>query len=670
MSAIFEPRSPSNGERGSGGKIRRKRGNGVHGASPYRRPEASCDVHEKKPSWLSRFANGAGKFLSSAFLGRETGSPSSSSSSDSEEKYEEENEAADSGDFVESKPDEIFSEAMENLDTASLVVPFMGEAKTTIVKLIQQETFSRSEYINLTRILKSRVVDSSHVLHEGEDATHQEFHDASGLKSLFFSGTNHLPYHMRNSSVVSPRRVNDFGSGTPKSLARDLENTAVMEAKKWVEEKKLESSPGQNLGPCTLNTTPLPIVTEVGQCSPVDVAKSYMKFRPAWASPSASDIGYGTPSPIGSHQFVGHTPYPIGDSPLLSSKASKRYSLAIDASLNEIRRVRLKSKEIAALPSANQLVSRTLGSEAISSTADKEVGEAGLSHDSASLQAEKPTIQSNDQANELAVNNSNLGPVVGLSNENIIEGNFNSMDVIHDQKMDQDTAENCSDLEHRMEGESHMPLCTTVGYQDSAIPEMETEDPDKAHHTKEQELKYASSFDKSITQNSTSLQHDEAVTQSGKEQLKETNIAASNGFNSSPSSSSAPSLSREGHDPLLVSNDGVSPLSSTAQVCQLSSETTLEVPLDDQNSSLLSKTDKASQLAVGVELPQAQLQNLTEHTGIGAGNASQLAVEAELPQAQEQNLTERTGSEAGKRVRGGKKAPSRYRRGGVKRWRG
>lgn len=53
--------------------------------------------------------------------------------------------------------------------------------------------------------------------------------------------------------------------------------------------------------------------------SPVDVAKSYMRARPPWASPS-TDVEFKSPSPLGLQLFKEETSYSISGNPLSSSK--------------------------------------------------------------------------------------------------------------------------------------------------------------------------------------------------------------------------------------------------------------------------------------------------------------------------------------------------------------
>lgn len=57
---------------------------------------------------------------------------------------------------------------------------------------------------------------------------------------------------------------------------------------------------------------------EVG--SPVDMAKSYMRTRPPWASPTVTPTEYRSPSPTGIQLFKEETPYSTGYTSLTSSK--------------------------------------------------------------------------------------------------------------------------------------------------------------------------------------------------------------------------------------------------------------------------------------------------------------------------------------------------------------
>ncbi|KAA8525803.1 hypothetical protein F0562_007658 [Nyssa sinensis] len=137
-------------------------------------------------------------------------------------------------------------------------------------------------------------------------------------------------------------RLSEMPSRAAGKDIPDLCIKAVMEAKTWLEEKKVGSSSKSDLDheTCTFNSVELPHVTESELGSPVDMAKSYMQARPAWASPSISHIDLKTPPPAGIDLFKDETPYSVGHDSFSSSK--KRDSLATGSwnILEEIRRKR------------------------------------------------------------------------------------------------------------------------------------------------------------------------------------------------------------------------------------------------------------------------------------------------------------------------------------------
>lgn len=154
-----------------------------------------------------------------------------------------------------------------------------------IAQLLTQETFTREECDRLTHIIKSRVVDSP-IIRGTEDG--------------------------RLGEVLDKTAGNDVD--TP-----DLRNTAVKEAKKWFEGKKLgANSKPVECGICTLNTAPH--VTEEEAGSPVDLAKSYMQDRPLWASPSTNHIQLQSPSSMGKELFKEATAFSVGSKSLSPSK--------------------------------------------------------------------------------------------------------------------------------------------------------------------------------------------------------------------------------------------------------------------------------------------------------------------------------------------------------------
>lgn len=70
-------------------------------------------------------------------------------------------------------------------------------------------------------------------------------------------------------------------------------------------------------------------VTEVEVGSPVDMARSYMRGLPPWASPSANHIEFKSLSPIGIRLYKEETPYSIGGNSASSSKVPFPFILYI-----------------------------------------------------------------------------------------------------------------------------------------------------------------------------------------------------------------------------------------------------------------------------------------------------------------------------------------------------
>lgn len=103
-------------------------------------------------------------------------------------------------------------------------------------------------------ILRSRVCDVPTA--EGGEGTQNDVFkrvsDKRPWQSLNRNGNTSETYKFssRNPSAFSPRYY------ASEAVSPDIRNKAVMEAKKWVEEKKLLSSPisDEEYGPCILNT--------------------------------------------------------------------------------------------------------------------------------------------------------------------------------------------------------------------------------------------------------------------------------------------------------------------------------------------------------------------------------------------------------------------------------
>ncbi|KAI6679144.1 hypothetical protein NL676_033025 [Syzygium grande] len=281
---------------GSGGKILRTR-RSRRPATPYDRPgpvtDPDPDSPPRNPNWLSKLilsptrliASGAGKVISSVFGPESSSSSSSGAASDSEN---------------------LSSEMIEPRTEAPVNVGKVG-AKYLIEKLILQETFSREEYDRLTSIIKSRVVEAPISL-DGE-GRQMSVHDGAN------SGDVDMPY---------------------------LCSTAVVEAKKWLQERKLGSNSELDLD----NATPSVIEGETG--SPVDIAKSYMSARPPWASPCFNTAEQRCASPVRMQFSKEDTLFSIGGNSLSPSKLQLKRDSPISGSWNiseEIRKVRSKATE-------------------------------------------------------------------------------------------------------------------------------------------------------------------------------------------------------------------------------------------------------------------------------------------------------------------------------------
>ncbi|KAJ6831829.1 protein KAKU4 isoform X2 [Iris pallida] len=183
-------------------------------------------------------------------------------------------------------------------------------------------------------------------------------------------------------SPYSSGKLNVFcrSSSAYKEQTLDMRR-AVMEAKKWFEEKKLSVSSkyDSECGPCTLNTNVLDYDIEGEQGSPVDMAKSYMQSLPPWRSPSLSSTGFKTPpsngtqhiaesymqslppwrsplsgstgvkipTPDGTHHCYKRTSYAMTNGSIFSSKVLKRSHIAIGSweTLDETHQIRQKPTE-------------------------------------------------------------------------------------------------------------------------------------------------------------------------------------------------------------------------------------------------------------------------------------------------------------------------------------
>lgn len=288
---------------GAGGKIVTNRRRQRLAATPYDRPPHPPPP--KSPNWFTgvilpsarALASGAGKFISSTIF------------SDSESSSSEDGDSASEDDIGNVNEFERPCDGLNALNEYGRESQFSmqrPETKRLIEQLIMQETFSREECDRLIKVLNSRVMDWS-----------------------FEAGD-------RRSLVNSPGKTIDHED--PNIL-----NEAVLEAKKWFQEKKEGLSSVAELAHGTFNINSAVIdhmESEVG--SPVDVARSYMRERPPWASPT-EHVELRTPLTTTMKLFKERTPYSVTD-----ESSSKRWNSLASGSWNiqdELRKVRSKAVE-------------------------------------------------------------------------------------------------------------------------------------------------------------------------------------------------------------------------------------------------------------------------------------------------------------------------------------
>ncbi|CAN6681867.1 unnamed protein product [Malus baccata var. baccata] len=296
----------------SGGKfVRPRRSTGAR--TPYDRPRLVNPAPPENPSWFSRLiysptrkiASGAGKIISSV-IGPDSSSSSSSSSDDGDDDDDDDDED------ISTQEDD----GLNKRNGTSEEIKFLGKEppstlgksdnKHVIEQLLIKETFSKEECDRLIKIIKSRVVGFTNA----EDA---------------------------------------------ENTRPDAESP-VMEAKKWLSEKRLGSTskPVLDHGTHTLSSLMFPQGGEDEGGSPVDVAKVYMRARPSWASPSIKHGELRSPSSIGMQHFDEETPYSTGGNSAPTSKLKRDAPATGSWNIQEeIRRVRSKATEelLRSLPS-------------------------------------------------------------------------------------------------------------------------------------------------------------------------------------------------------------------------------------------------------------------------------------------------------------------------------
>ncbi|KAI3852906.1 hypothetical protein MKW92_028878 [Papaver armeniacum] len=418
MASFFRVRRNSDNE-SVGGKM--SRGRRIVNYSPYARPSPAPAASSSSQSteitmngWFSGFvvpasrmiANGAGKIVSTVFGSQDSHSSSDNDSDDDDDEdidSIEESDSDDNNDHISQGSDGINQNTIEShgtkfLETQPLAVVRRSESKLQIERLLMQETFSRDECNRLTKIIQSRVVEC-HASREGEIAS---------------QGAAQFGEEARKSNSYLGYGVDSLSSGP---LA--VHYAAIMESKKWLEEKRSESSPKLENSPLALTASPFNKyinVTEGEVGSPVLMAKTYMRSRPPWASPSSSHVGFRTPSPIRMPLVKEETP--ISDRSALSSKFARRSPLANNSQeiLAELRRVRLKSEK-AMLLSDSSIHIQPSASE----SGHKDGHTASIDGEHSNVELTTKSINSAAMMMEndgLAIETTSSVPAVILSNEN------------------------------------------------------------------------------------------------------------------------------------------------------------------------------------------------------------------------------------------------------------
>ncbi|KAL0919893.1 hypothetical protein M5K25_012018 [Dendrobium thyrsiflorum] len=333
-------------ELGSGGKVIHGRRRFLPSFSPYSRPSSSSaliphPVPEAQTgrslNWLRGLFSGIGKLFVSV-LSSEDNSPSPSECfSNSDDYYDycpnEHEDQLRSDDLTSFKMRE--SEAKRNAE--SLAIFPKSETKLVIEQLLLQETFTRDECNKLVEMIQSRVPEVNSV--EIGEGTESEV-------PIMITDQGQSLNHNRNLYQISNFSPRILASLSPSFYAKeavspDLHNKAVMEAKRWFEEKKLTPSPtyDRSYGPRNFTTRMNQYGFEDGAGSPIEMAKSYMQSLPPWRSPSFSTNGFMT-SPS-----CGNSSCNFGSQLVATSEVKKRDYISI-GSLNSEENCRTYLKSL------------------------------------------------------------------------------------------------------------------------------------------------------------------------------------------------------------------------------------------------------------------------------------------------------------------------------------
>ncbi|KAJ9549488.1 hypothetical protein OSB04_022031 [Centaurea solstitialis] len=296
----------------SGGKILKARRTAAR-KTPYDRPTSNQPqpplLQSESPNWLAlpaKFVAGGATKLFSSFWNPKSWSAPSSSSSSSDNDSESDDDSEDN--------EKLSDEVVELNQQQKTQTSQKSETLHLIEQLLMLEQYTREEGDRLIEIIRSQVVD--YPMREDVDA------GPSMTRGWTDNGINPGTFVTCLSPKLSSIWTNDvyekkFRSGSKS----DLDNGIY--ALKAV-------------------TTPQPTEGEAG--SPVDVAKSYMRSRPPWASPISHNNSL-SPSPLAADLFKEGTLYSSGGGTSFSS-AKKDYLSAGSWNIqDEIRRLRSKATE-------------------------------------------------------------------------------------------------------------------------------------------------------------------------------------------------------------------------------------------------------------------------------------------------------------------------------------
>ncbi|KAG9456352.1 hypothetical protein H6P81_000860 [Aristolochia fimbriata] len=452
MAAISSPRPLS--PPGSGGKIRRAR-RFFPETSPYARPPLgsgpSSPPDSPKRGWLftavRSVASTAGKLLS--VLRSESPSSSSGSSSTSSSSDGNGDEYGDVNGLCREcskNADDLYTNGNLPVATPSsekvpqLITQDRSKTKLAIEYLLMQETYTREECMKLTKIIQSRVVDTP--------ITEEE----------------------NRWSIVSPKS-SLLHAGSP-----DVYQTAIIEAKNWLQEKKSEINSKSNVDqePCTLTTDLLSYPNERETGSPVDLAKSYMQSRPPWASPLLLNVKMKSPSPIQLNFSDDETQHAVSHySPSL--KAAKKSSGFVGSSSihEEVRRVRLKLAE--SISESSMLKQNEASPQLLANVSGKTSQVAcdrlqldGISHKSDSAQVDNAVTGSEILPPRLEVDNAGSEDTIRSSLGNDVEQNFVVTDVVNGNPSSPNVLSKCGEgAVAEKYGDELRAACPTFSLQDN-----------------------------------------------------------------------------------------------------------------------------------------------------------------------------------------------------------